>query len=107
MWLSLACFFVGFFIQGILIAFIWNWFKSVSEKRRQRKITEREKWQQAIVSIPAKPILEAILRKDPIGMRVLYSISLANSTIFSVLLSSGYFIIILSLLVLACIWLSL
>jgi hypothetical protein len=107
MLISLGFFFIGFLVQGLAIATIWSWFKKLSIKRRRKEITEFEKYQQAIVSLPAKPILETILRKDPVGMRVIYSICVINSTIIAVLFSSSYFIISFSLVILACVWLSL
>jgi hypothetical protein len=105
--MSFVYFFIGFLIQGLIISAIWNWFKKLSAKRKRREITEFEKWQQAIVSVAAKPILESVLRKDPVGMRIIYSVCVGNSTLIAVLLSSSYVIIGFSILVLACIWLSL
>jgi hypothetical protein len=105
LWLIL--FFFGFWIQGVLLAAIWTWYKSLSLKRKTKKITENEKWYQALISIPAKPVLEAVIRKDPIGMRFVYSFFVMNSTILSVVFCSSYSFIWLPLVILACIWLSL
>jgi hypothetical protein len=100
-------FFFGFLVQGVSLSLLWNWYKELSRKRSKRKITEAEKWQQGSVSLIAKPMLEVIIRKDPVGMRAIYSISVLNSTILSALLCADSSIILLSILILACIWLSL
>jgi hypothetical protein len=100
-------FFLGFLVQGISLSLVWNWYKELSRKRNKRQITESEKWQQGSVSVIAKPILEVVIRKDPIGMRAIYSISVLNSTILAILLCADSSIIWLSIIIFACIWLSL
>jgi hypothetical protein len=100
-------FLLGFWVQGLFLSATWAWYKKLSSKRNKRQISEAEKWQQGSVSLIAKPILEVVVRKDPVGMRAIYSISVLNSTVLAIFLCADFSIIWLSIIIFACIWLSL
>lgn len=104
---SVLCFGFAFLLQGILIAAIINYFTSLSHKRDDGEITETEKWLQGLLSTPLQPALEAVLSKDPVGTRVLLSISVVVSGLVSMALTSGVWaIILIATIALAGIWLS-
>lgn len=105
---SLFCFVGGFFVQGLIAAIVMQHFDGLSVKRRSRTMTSWEKWQQAIISLPAKPLLEAVLSKDRKGSRVIVTIALLGSGLLSIIFTSsdGFMVGLIGVL-LAITWLSL
>ncbi len=67
-------------------ALLINYYQDLSDKRRQRVITDEEKWIQGFISLPLKPILEGILSKDPFVIKSLITFTLC----FSALLTSFF-----------------
>ncbi len=99
-------FFIVLVIECILGSAIMSHFSNLSEKRRKR-LTEFEKFQQAIISIPAKPILQAVLSKNPLGMRLVISFCLISSGLITLcLISSKGFMISFMAFLLFVTWLS-
>jgi hypothetical protein len=104
---GLVYFFVVLVIECILGSAIMSHFSNLSEKRRRRQITEFEKLQQAIISLPAKPILQAVLSKDPLGMRLVISFCVISSGLVTLcLISSKGFMIGFMAFLLFVTWLS-
>ncbi len=67
-------------------ALLINYYQDLSIKRRQQSITDGEKWVQGFISLPLKPILEGILKKDPFMIKGLITFVL----FFSALLTSFF-----------------
>ncbi len=63
---AICSFMIVSFIQGIILSMLIYYFNSLSEKRKNKEITNLEKWQQGIMSPIITLVLEAILAKDPI-----------------------------------------
>lgn len=105
---SLICFVLTFFVQTLILGGLYVRFKKLKEKHRRKTITDAEKWERALISVPAKPFLEVILDKNPVGIRVIITISVLISTITTVFLTSNdALVIIVSIVLVFSIWLSL
>ena len=90
----------------MVVAAVLEYFNALSNKRRDGSITEVEKWIQGVISLPVKPALEAILTKDPVGIRILISVSVVLSAIASFLITSYGGIFIVTVVLLVVVWLS-
>lgn len=111
MFITLSCFVFAFLLQGMTAAVVVSHFQNLSEKRQQHNITEFEKWVQGFIGAVAKPVLEAILKKDPVGVRVIVTACLLISSgmafFFSPTPDGTGCLVGLTVILLAATWLSL
>lgn len=86
---GLFCFGFAFLMQGILVAAIIQYFSALSEKRTDGTISEEEKWFQGCLTVPLQPALQAVLSKDPKGIRIILSICVVVSALTAIVFTSG------------------
>lgn len=104
---GLVCFGFAFLMQGIVVAAILQYFSALSEKRTAGEITESEKWFQGCLTVPLQPALQAVLAKDPKGIRVLLSICVVVSALTAIIFTTGDgAVIVISLIILIAIGVS-
>lgn len=104
---SLIFFIVISLIQGLIFSVLVWYFNLLSQKRRQKRITEFEKWQQATMSPVIDPVLETMLTKDEEKTRIIITVCVLVSGITTIIFtSSDVFIFILSAFLITATWLS-
>jgi len=104
---SLVFFMIISLIQGLIFSALLWYFNWLSQKRRQKQITDFEKWQQAAISPVIDPVLETILTKDPQGTRIIITVCLAISGITTIIFTlSDLFIFLLVSFLITATWLS-